>query len=157
MTSLWIRSSRRGSFLGFAMALQRTAAGAEEVAGCGRSATIPLRPGLGSPAKALPRPHHLFPAPTEPKTSSPPGGRDIRESHRVQGVALAGRGWRRERTGRRGTKFSLLRPDPWPKTLCESGLLEARFPAIFESLLSTAETDCIRPRGIPRQLGGMPL
>src|SRR5665811_1169810 len=65
MASLWIRSSRRRSFLGFAMALQRTAARAEGVAGCGRSATVPLRPGRGWSAKVLPllHPHHLFPAP----------------------------------------------------------------------------------------------
>src|ERR1700694_3444644 len=55
------------------------AARAEGVAGCGRNATVPLRPGRGSPAKVLPllallHQHYLFPAPAEPKTSSAPGG-----------------------------------------------------------------------------------
>jgi len=41
------------------------------------------------------------------------------------------------------------------KTLGEPGLLEARFPAIFESLLRMAETDGLRPGGIHHTLAGI--
>src|ERR1019366_899594 len=50
MASLWIRSSRRRSFLGFAMALQRTAARAEGVADAGEAQQFLCAPdGVGRP------------------------------------------------------------------------------------------------------------
>src|ERR1035438_6135385 len=56
--------------------------------------------------------------------------------------------WVETRAYRPARHGVFLRPDPWPKTLGESGLLEARFPAIFAWLLRMAETDCFRPCGI---------